>query len=314
MRNHSLTTASQGRLLNNPPLIVACLLLIDSLHFVFARLLLPHLPPVSSALYVLGIGTVEVAFLVGLWQPIRWVILARHVWFFLSIGFLAATSTAINYTAVAFIDPGTAALLGKTSILFGVLLGLFWLRERLTPGEARGAFFAIFGVFIITFQPGNYLRLGSMMVLGSAMMYALHAALVKRYSARMPLAEFFLFRLACTSGFLLGFNLIWGNLIWPSRPAWAILLLSGTLSVVLGRGLYYLALRRLRLTFHAIVLTLSPVVTIGWTLLLFDITPTFRQILGGLAVIAGVLMLSVSRLNSDIWKKNTANHLPPKRP
>jgi len=298
LKNQPQTLIPSARYLDNAALIVVCLLLIDSLHFVFARLLLPHLPPMTSALYVLGLGTVEVAVLVGLQQPIRWAILRRYAWFFLSIGFLAATSTTINYTAVAFIDPGTAALLSKTSILFGVLLGLFWLRERLTASEAGGAVIAVAGVFIITFQPGDYLRLGSMMVLGSALMYALHAALVKRYSTHMPLAEFFLFRLACTSGFLLCFNLIRGHLIWPGRAAWPLLLLSGTVGVVVGRGLYYLALRRLRLSFHSIILTLSPVVTIGWTLLLFGISPTPRQLIGGLAVIGGVVILSVSRLNS----------------
>jgi drug/metabolite transporter (DMT)-like permease len=129
-------------------------------------------------------------------------------------------------------------------------------------------------------------------------MYALHAALVKRYSAPMTLAEFFLFRLACTSGFLLGFNLLRGNLVWPDRAAWPLLLLSGTVSVVVGRGLYYLALRRLRLSFHSIVLTLSPVVTIGWTLLLFGISPSLRQLIGGLAVIGGVIIVTMSRLNN----------------
>ena len=44
----------------NTALLFALLLLIDSLHFVFARALLPHISPWVSAMYVLAIGTLEV--------------------------------------------------------------------------------------------------------------------------------------------------------------------------------------------------------------------------------------------------------------
>lgn len=296
MPDKPLSPPFYPRLVDRVPLVVACLLLIDSLHFVFARFLWPHLPPVTSAMYVLGIATVEVAFLVGFWNRIHFGVFRHHPWFFLSIGFLAAASTTLNYAAVGFIDPGTASLLSKASILFGVGLGLVWLRERLTALEAMGAVLAIIGVFIITFQPGDYLRLGSLMVLASALMYALHAALVKHHGTGMSLAEFFLFRLLCTTGFLFLFSAGWGELTWPGRQAWLILLLAGTISAMIGRGLYYMALRRLRLSLHSIFLTLSPVVTIGWTLLLFGIRPTPQQLLGGAGVIAGVWLVTAGQL------------------
>lgn len=283
-------------LLNNAPLVVTVLLLVDSLHFVFARLLLPYLPPGTSAMYVLGIATVQVAFFLRMWGPVRLELFYRNIWLFLSIGFLVAVSTTINYTAVAFIDPGTASLLGQMSVLFGLGFGLFWLRERLTPLEFAGAAVAIAGVVIITFQPGDYLRLGSVMVLASALMYASHAALVKRYAAGMSLPEFFLFRLLCTTGFMFLFVVGRGQWVWPGRQALLVLLLAGTVDVTLSRGLYYLALRRLKLSIHSIVLTLSPVVTIGWTLLLFNITPSPRQLLGGAGVIAGIMMVTIGRM------------------
>ena len=308
MGNKSLVVAAYPRFIDNAPLVVASLLVVDSLHFIFARLLLPYLPPATSVLYVLAIATVEVAIVVGLRDRIRLDVLRRHLWFFLSVGLLVAASTSINYTAVAFIDPGTAALLGQTSILFGLGFGLFWLRERLQPVEILGAGLALLGIFIITFQPGDYFRLGSLLILSSALMYAGHAALVKRYGQGLRLTDFFLFRLLCTTAFLLLFNLGRGGLMWP--PGWAavlLLLLAGTVDVAVSRGLYYLALRRLKLSLHTIMLTLSPVVTIGWSLLLFDLTPTPQQLLGGAAVMAGVLLVTLGRVqmrNKQVKIKN----------
>ena len=69
-----------------------------------------------------------------------------------------------------------------------------------------------------------------------------------------------------------------------------MLLLAGTINVVISRALFYLALQRLNLSLHSIILTLSPVVAVGWTLVLFDTWPTVQQLIGGAVVILGVIL------------------------
>ncbi len=291
MPSHLPAPKAHLRHLENTPLIVGCLLIFDSLHFIFARLLLPYLPPATSSFYVMAIATIEVAVFKQLRGSIHFDVLWHHLWFFLSVGFLVAASTILTFISVAFIDPGTASLLGKSSVLFGVGLGVFWLRERLTPIQTLGTMLAIGGVAIITFQPGDYLRFGSFIVLGASLLYALHNALFKRYGGGMSLMDFFLFRLGCTALFSFVIAIARNELLLPPGwQAWAILLLTGTVNTVLSRGLYYLALKRLNLSLHSIILSLSPVVAIGWTLLLFGVWPTRQQLIGGAAVITGVML------------------------
>jgi drug/metabolite transporter (DMT)-like permease len=276
-------------------LLVIPLLIVDSLHFVFARLLLPHISPGVSAMFVLAIGTLEVGLFALIRGGLHFRVLKRHLWFFLAIGLLVATSTNINYEAVAFIDPGTASLLAETYILFGVVFAVFWLLDRLTRFQIAGALVALVGVFIITFQAGDYARLGSLMVLSSAFMYALHAAITKRYSGSIEFLDFFFFRLLCTTGVLFLFAIGRQALVWPNATTWLLLAMVATVDVVVSRTLYYVALRRLNMSIHSIVLTLSPVAAIGWSFLLFDTFPTPQQLLGGGAVILGVLIVTVSR-------------------
>jgi drug/metabolite transporter (DMT)-like permease len=283
----------------NPTLwLILLLLIVDSLHFVFARLLLPYLPPGTSVLYVLGVATVETAVYLGARRQIEWHIFRDHLWFFLTVGFLVAASTTINYTAVAYIDPGTASMLGQTSIIFAVGFGLFWLRDRLSRAQLAGAAVAVMGVFTITLQrdvaAGSFLNIGALLVLSAAFMYALHAAVVKRYGGEMDFANFFLFRVASTTGFLLLFAAVGGNLIWPTGRVWIFLITAGTVDVVISRVLYYLALRRLQISYHALLLTLSPVITILWSLFLFAERPTGQGLVGGTAVLLGVLLVTLS--------------------
>ena len=263
-------------------MLVSILLVVDSLHFIFARLLVPHLPPATSAMYVMAIATFQmVAFALIRHGRIRFDIFWRYKWFFLAIGLLIGISTSGNYLAVSFIDPGMAALLAKSGILFGVGFGIVWLRERLTRRQVIGAVIAISGVFIVAFQPGDYLRFGSLIVIGSIFLYSLHTALVKRYGGQMDIVTFFVFRLASTSGVLFLLNVATGGLRWPNNQAWLLLLVVGTVDIVISRGLYYLALRQLKLSVHTLILTASPVLAIIWTRLLFDIAPGVQQLVGG---------------------------------
>jgi drug/metabolite transporter (DMT)-like permease len=288
-------TVDSSRPASSGYVLIIPLLIVDSLHFVFARLLLPHISPSVSATYVLAIATIEVGLFALIRGRLHVRVLKRHLWLFLVIGFLVGASTNINFEAVAFIDPGTAALLAQSYILFSVFLGLVWLREQLTLPQIGGALVALVGVFIITFQPGDYARIGSLLVLGAALMYALHAAVAKRYSGSIEFLDFFFFRLLCTTGFLFLFSLGRGALVWPSSTAWPLLVIVGTVDVVISRTLYYVALRRLKISIHSIVLTLSPVLAICWSILLFDTSPTHQQLLGGAAVILGVLLVTASR-------------------
>jgi drug/metabolite transporter (DMT)-like permease len=213
----------------------------------------------------------------------------------LGIGLLVAASTNLNYAAVGYIDPGTASLLGKTGEIWSLGLGLFWLREKLTHPQFLGATLAIGGVFVISYQAGEYNRVGTFMVLAATFLYTLHTGMTKKYGEDMDFVNFFFFRLLITSTFLFLITSIMGTITWPSSTAWGYLLLVGTIDVTFSRSIYYLALRRLNLSIHTLVLTLSPVVAIIWTIVFFEYYPSTQQLIGGFIVILGLIIVSKYR-------------------
>lgn len=277
----------------NTPLLILALLAVDGLHFVFARALREFMHPLASVTWVLGIGALEVGLFAASRGKFRLETFRKHPVFFLTIGTLVGVSTAINYTAVRYIEPGIASLLSQMSILFGVALGVFWLRDRLTRRQMIGAGIALAGVLMIMFQPGNFLRLGAGMVIGSAFLYAFHAAIVKKYGGRMEFLEFFIWRLVATTGVLVVFAGMLDQWTLPPNPAaWGLLFIAGTTDVVISRTLYYVSLRRLTVSIHALIFTLSPVVAILWSFVLFGSQPTVREWIGGVVVMVGVAVVT----------------------
>jgi len=280
-------------------LLVPLLLLADSLYYVFARLLLPHLPPAAGAFYMMAVGATTI--LVILRGRIRLSMLRRHPWFFLAIGLLVGVNTNMGFVAVRYVDPGTASLLSRTSIIFSLALGFLWLRERLTRLELGGAALAVAGVAVISFQPGDYLRAGALIVIASTFLYALHSAVVKRYGGDIPFGEFLFYRVAAVAAVLLVLAAAQGALVWPTAVGWGWLLLAGTVNVVVSRGLYYLALRRMDMSVLTIILTLTPLVTWAWSMAIFGGRPGVVEIVGGMATLTGVLIVTASRAGL-LWR------------
>lgn len=284
--------------------LITALLLVDSLHFIFARLVLPYIGPPLSVLYVLGIATVEVGIYAVVTGKLRPAYLTRYWKMFTVIGFCIGVSTIINYQAIAFIDAGTAAMLGKTTVLFGLGFGIFWLGDRLSRLQIVGSAIAILGLVVITFQPGDYLRLGALLIIGSTFLYALHAALSKRYTQEMDLVNFFFYRLLFTSIVLLVIVAGSGDLgLPPSLNAWIFLIAAGTVDVVISRSLYYIALRRLNMSIFSIMLTAGPVAAILWSLLLFGTFPSVQQLIGGISVLGGVALVTAAPLIEKSFRR-----------
>lgn len=285
--------------MNNGTAVIIVLILVDSLHFVFGRLLLPYLPPTTSSFYYMAIATAEIAVFAAVRRQIDWHVFRDNVKFFLTIGFLIAASSAMSFAAITHIDPGTASMIARIETLFALGFGILWLKEKLVRGEKVGAAIAVIGVFIVGFQPTNsssQIWLGTVLVLVSSFMYALHAAIVKRQGGKLDFTNFFLFRMLASVFFLLIFAVGRQEMVWPTGwQIWLLLIIVGTVNVVISRGLYYLALRRFDLSILTILLTLAPVITILWSLLLFGELPSLQGLVGGTAVIMGIILLTKSR-------------------
>lgn len=285
----------------NTSLLILVLLAVDGLHFIYARALREYMHPIASVTWVLGVGALEVGIFAARRGLFRWETFRKNAGFFLAIGALVGISTSLNYTAVKYIEPGVASLLSQMSILFGVAFGVFWLRDRLTRKQMLGAGLALAGGLVITFQPGEFLRLGALMVIGAAFMYALHAAVVKRYGDGIGFLEFFIWRLVATTGVLIGMAGAFGQLtLPPNAAAWGLIGIAGTMDVAVSRALYYLSLRRLSVSVHALIFTLSPVVAIVWAWGLFGTVPTGRELLGGSVVLVGVAVVTYHRAGNRL--------------
>jgi drug/metabolite transporter (DMT)-like permease len=290
----------------SPTLMFVFLLLVDSLHFVFAKLLLPHGNPETMGMIVLLVGTFEIGVYAIITKKLDFTIFKENIFFFLAIGFCIAVSLVINYSAVSFIDPGTGTFISQTGTLWGIVFGVIWLKDSLDKYKIIGALVVISGVFIMKYHSANLFQIGTGMVLFSTFIYSLHTALSKRFGDNIDFINFFFFRLFSTLLVLVIINFASKDFSLPTSTGWKLALLVGTIDVVISRTLFYLTLRKLKLSIHTIALTISPLVAIIWAYLLFKDIPTAQQLIGGGFILIGMLIVNYKslfkkrRFNSNI--------------
>ncbi len=285
--------------------LLPLLLALESLHFVFARLAHDVLDPRISILYAMAIATAAVGVYGVVMRKLSFAVGKAHWRLFVCIGALIALSTQINYIVIDDVDPGAASLLAQAATIYAIALGVWWLKERFTRWQAIGSLMAVAGAVIVALQPGDYIRFGSLLLLAGAFAYQLHAALAKRYGGGIDMVNFFFFRLLCVTLFLFAGTLLQavfapgafapGMSLLPGWSGLGIVLLIGLVDVVWSRTLYYRVLRAINVSLFAVVMTLSPVLTTLWTYVLFGVRPGAQQIIGGVVVLAGVLMLTLRR-------------------
>jgi O-acetylserine/cysteine efflux transporter len=285
----TLDAPPDRRMVDRNAPIVLILLFLDSFHFVFARLLSPLISPRVSAFYVMGIATLVVGGFAIATRQLNFGVLRKHLGFFVLIGLLIGGSTNLTFVAVGYVDPGAAALISQLSIPISIVLSVIWLKERFTRVKVIGAVLAMVGAVIIALQPSDFFRIGSLMIMIATTLYTFHTALVKR-NGDVDFVNFFFFRLLFTTLALFSFSAVQNAVVWPSAAAWPWLILVAGVDIVLSRVLFYTALRRLHLSAHTLILTLSPVIATAWSFALFGVVPTLQQIIGGIIVLAGVLL------------------------
>ena len=215
--------------------LMVSLLMIDSMHFVFARLLFPHIEPGLGAFYVISFAALEVGLLGLVLGRLRLAPLLRLWPAFVAIGLCVAASTNLNYAAMEFIDPGVAAMVSRMAVLFSLGLGMLWLGERFNLVQGAGALLALIGLAVISFQPGDYFGLGTLMVLASTFLYALHTALTKRYTGEVDLISFFFCRLLLTAAILALATGVRGSFALPGAQALPFIILVATVDIVISR-------------------------------------------------------------------------------
>ena len=254
--------------------------------------------------FILG-GLLSCGLLLVYRGNVRFRSISRNAATYMQVSGLMAYVATSTFVCIDLIGPGPVAFVSQTEIVFGVLLGGIVLGERLGWLDALGGFLAMSGALYMTYSPGEYMKVGVLLMLFSAFALAVHNLVVKRHAAQIDKLELLVVRAATALFVIVLLAAATNGLSWP--PIWLVPLGVATALVgfVMANFFRYTALSYIEMGKVSILRVIAPIAVLILSFSIFHTVPDVPEIIGGGLILIGIsIMLSqpILRTRSTVPK------------
>lgn len=263
--------------------------------------LLRHRQMRPDDLLVFRTGFASLILFGWLWLTAKHLIKIRlaDVPYFALLGLIGLVANqGFYYLALTKVSVGYALMLQYLAPIFLMAYGVLSNTERLTAGKVVSAAMALGGVALMLIgQPGGLGQIswmGSLCAVASGIGFAFYTVYgkhgLRQYDSRTMMAYAFLSAALIWLMIRPPWKIAWANYDFSM---WAFFFYLGAVATVLPFALYLASLKHLEASRTSLTSILEPVIAAAaaWIWLGQSLWPL--QIAGGLAVLAGVLMLQV---------------------
>lgn len=208
---------------------------------------------------------------------------------------LAFVAIWTYWIGLKMMDPTLASFLNRFETLVTISLGIVILGERFTKGEAVGALLALGGIVLMKLTFRAEYSTGFWVVLFSALCFGT-AEFIAKIAVRYvdPLTLSFLRNVISSVLFWIAVAFLGTSFEGAGTVWWAILIIAFA-GPILTRPIYLYALKHIEVSKVALVNQSQPVFVAILALVALSQTPAPREIIGGLFVIGGCLLIIISR-------------------
>ncbi|MFN8455824.1 MAG: DMT family transporter [Anaerolineae bacterium] len=207
------------------------------------------------------------------------------------LGFLNGLANWLFFSSINLGDPTLVAFFSRSETIYSVLLGAWLLGERMRRYQWLGIAIALIGTGLMTFQGGRVVFTVMLLTLASNFFLALSTLVAKKYVHTVPPLILSTGRTLVMT-FMLGLmGLVAQQLTWPGLISWLWIIGGAFFGPFLSYLLFYQSLRYLDLAKGAVIRATQPLFVAVYSLLLFGVLIDWPQFLGGVAMMAGVLVM-----------------------
>jgi drug/metabolite transporter (DMT)-like permease len=212
------------------------------------------------------------------------------------IGLFTSAAALFYAEGILIAGPTQAIFIIQLVTVFNIIFGILIFKERFTKLEGIGIFAAVFGVFIISYSQLSVEIVGTLVLITAAFLIGLATLFSKIYLRKInPLAlaggtPIFVLTFISSYAVLLGRV----NFIIPSSAIFYAVIASLT-GVVISFILFYKALEIYDLSKVSALSTIEPFLTIIFSFIILSQLPTINQLLGGVLIVTGIILISIIR-------------------
>jgi drug/metabolite transporter (DMT)-like permease len=244
------------------------------------------------------------AFRFALAVPLVWGYLAwrgrfrilhgRHLAIAFALGaFGYAAMSGLFLWGVSLTNAGLAGILLYTYPAIVVVLAALFLDERVTRRTVGAVVLALAGVSLVSgAQPRGIDPLGVAVLLFAAVVYATYISVSRVILDEIDAATLTAHVIPAAAGAFVVYGTVTGTLVLPTTPAqWGVIVGIASLATAIPILAFFSAVAIIGASRTSVVSTFEPVFTVALGVVLLGEPLTAATVVGGLAVLAGVVLV-----------------------
>ncbi len=222
--------------------------------------------------------------------------LGKYTKIFILSSILTSIGAALWIISLRTIGPPLTSFLMKSQTLFSLFLGIIFLKERLNRGETIGIIITITGGVVVAYQREAYLIWGTITVLGAAICYSALSFFVKKVAQDLNMLTVANLRALGVSIVLFIYLIATDTFEYPTRLIDLIyMVVGGVTGAYIAKASQFQAIKILDVSRSTAVLPMESLFVVLFSFFLFGELPSLIKLLGGTAIILGVIFLVIFR-------------------
>ncbi len=221
------------------------------------------------------------------------------------LGILELLSTGLFFYAIKLTEnPAIVSFIGNIGPIYVIILGYIFLKERFNKWEIFGMLLTISGAIILNYKKDftwqEFFFEGTGIIFLSSFIFSIGTILAKsKIKSIHPWLLTINRIIFIFSGFVILF-FIKNEQIIIHRTAFYNILIGSLLGPFLAVLVGYYAFKYLKISKISVIGTTKSFLILWASFFFFGVVPLFYQIIGGILMIIGVIIITLSNTNADI--------------
>ncbi len=209
------------------------------------------------------------------------------------LGLTNGTAALLWAFSIKLTNASMTAFFLRFTTIFIIIIGIFFLKERLQAWEIIGAAIAIFGAFTLSFKEPSAIHFGIAVIILTALVSAISEILAKIYVKKIEPYTLSAIRTSFSLLAMIAIIVPLGRL--TPVPLWTIpvLAVASLVTAVFGFIFYYKAFELIEISQAAIIRTLDPFFVVIYAFIIFGTFPSGNEMIGGALIVAGVIVSQI---------------------
>lgn len=210
-----------------------------------------------------------------------------------AIAFMGVITSVLFFSAFSLLEPSFYAFLIRLATVVTIVLGVVVLKEKFTRIELFGAAVALIGVFVLSYNPGNFLTLGVLLGIAAALTIGVQDFVWKTMVKDVHPVTMNFYRTFASALAVLLYLLATKSFELVPLAQLPLLLFGAFVSPVLGVFFLIKAMANLEVSKVVAIRTIEPFIVVIFAFLFFNALPDAKELVGGTMIVAGVSVMTL---------------------